>query len=133
MAVYLRRNSSIVLVRPISIANKVKNAHGKHVYFRRSGGGGRRWNLFCESLDAVFEVLKCQCRMIRTEKEEENCEVKITVDCNCAAEDRIPQEEVEFFFEQRHRAEKDINGETDESEVKKRTMRRKKVSAKDTL
>ena len=98
---YKTAHSSLSLITNLAIANKINTWAKKMVYFQQSSSVvGIKRKEFDVKLDELFEVLKCRCRMWRTE------EGQVRIECHCAIEDKIPVMEIEFIFVQRFRGSK---------------------------
>ena len=98
IGIYAKASTSLVVWEKFAIANKIKRKYNRLLYFQQSNSPTNPLRKkFDIELDSLFEVLKCQCKMQKDTND------VIQLNCQCPRTDRIPPEEVEFLYTQRHR------------------------------
>ena len=99
---YKNAHASYSLIDIKSMALKIRVWYKKLLYFQKSSLTSSHVirKIFDAQLHELFEVLRCRCKMWRSEADE------VKVDCKCPCGNKIPAIELEFIYAQRNRGSK---------------------------
>ena len=102
-----------VVRRVLLLWNRMEEAATGGRRNRKSSGKRKKYGqaaeerkAFLANLDQLFDIVSCQCPILSCSEFScsDNCEAKVHINCTCPKEHKIPELELEFIYDQRHKS-----------------------------
>ena len=104
-SIYKCVNSSLPVVQERTVLRRINTLYGQYRQQKKAGYTGKKKTDFLQTLSAVFDIVKCKCKILKCADSScpEDCKLKAHIECKCPKEDKIPPDELFYIFSERKR------------------------------